>query len=413
MVSLGDGRDACGSGAERDGVVSRGGEASRGFLASRPPRFIIETLRGFLECGDASKGGLRLQCSACGHEEFVAFSCKLRGLCPSCTARTAVDVSERLVREVFPDAAYRQWVVNYPLEVSQKLSFQPRLISAIERMVTRHLRRWLEARGDCRTGGMLFRHRFGSNLNLMIHDHLVVFDGGFIEKDGALVFVQGAKVEQEELDALVRELFAKIEKFLGRHNVLFAMSSAASTVETPLRGMASRWRGLHVFVSEPVSDDDELRKLFAYLLRSGIDVRRLRELPDGRYAYRLDKKDRNGQAELVMTGMEVLQRIASLVPAWRIPQRRYFGVLAAGSPVRKRVVPKRTAKRASRDDEASRTRRAHWAELMRRVFSIDVTKCAKCGGRMEVVRRVAAGAPVIVERVGEASIRGPPKALAA
>jgi hypothetical protein len=30
------------------------------------------------------------------------------------------------------------------------------------------------------------------------------------------------------------------------------------------------------------------------LLRSGIDVSRLRELPDGRYAYRLSRPDRKG-----------------------------------------------------------------------------------------------------------------------
>lgn len=379
-----------------------------GFLASRPPWFIIDTFRGFLDCGNAEKGGVRLRCRECGHEEFVAFSCKLRGMCTSCTARTATEVSERLVREVFPDAAYRQWVVNYPLDVSQKLSFQPKLISAMERMVMGVIRKWNATRSGCWTGGMLFRHRFGSNLNLLIHDHVVAFDGGFIEQNGALVFVKGAEVEQEELDELARALFEKMEKLLKRHNVMLSTGSGASTVDTPLSGLVARYRGLHVFASAPVSDREELRKLFAYLLRGGMDVRRLRELPDGRYAYRLNKKDRNGERELVLTGVEVLQRLASLIPAKRIPQRRYFGVLAAGSSLRKRVVPKGWAKRGSPYDEVNFNPRAHWADLMWRVFGIDVMKCVKCGGRMDVVRQVAAGAQVVVEHAGEQPIRGPP-----
>lgn len=166
----------------------------------------------------------------------------------------------------------------------------------------------------------------------------------------------------------------------------------------------------YVFVSPAVKDRDELRKLCAYLLRCGINVNRLRELPDGRYGYQLSRKDRNGKQELVMTGEEVLQKIASLIPRARVPQRRYFGVLAAGSHVRKSVVPEQPAKKGT---AGLGHMRETWAALMMRVFAIDALKCPKCGGRMTKARSVP---PIVafLDRLGiGAPIRGPPLTPAA
>lgn len=40
----------------------------------------------------------------------VAFSCKGRGFCPSCTGRRMADLAAHLVDEVLPKVAIRQWV---------------------------------------------------------------------------------------------------------------------------------------------------------------------------------------------------------------------------------------------------------------------------------------------------------------
>ena len=51
------------------------------------PRYVSLAFEGYLRCGDLARGFLRCHCDGCGHDVLVAFSCKGRGLCPSCGAR--------------------------------------------------------------------------------------------------------------------------------------------------------------------------------------------------------------------------------------------------------------------------------------------------------------------------------------
>jgi hypothetical protein len=45
----------------------------------------------------------------------------------------------------------------------------------------------------------------------------------------------------------------------------------------------------------------------------------------------------------------------------------------------------RTARIQLADDRRDGTSRIDWASLLRRVFKIDVLRCARCGGRMRVI----------------------------
>jgi Transposase zinc-binding domain len=69
----------------------------------------------FLECGILAHGFLRLRCAECAHEKLVAFSCKRRGICPSCGARRMVETAAHLVDHVIPPVPVRQWVVSFPI----------------------------------------------------------------------------------------------------------------------------------------------------------------------------------------------------------------------------------------------------------------------------------------------------------
>jgi len=46
-----------------------------------------EELRSYLECGILCFGFARARCTGCGQGFVVAFSCKGRGVCPSCNGR--------------------------------------------------------------------------------------------------------------------------------------------------------------------------------------------------------------------------------------------------------------------------------------------------------------------------------------
>lgn len=51
------------------------------------PRYVVNAFERYLACGDFSRGFVRCHCDACRHDVLVAFSCKGRGVCPSCAGR--------------------------------------------------------------------------------------------------------------------------------------------------------------------------------------------------------------------------------------------------------------------------------------------------------------------------------------
>lgn len=61
----------------------------------RPHPGIIAALEKFSECGVLRYGAVRYRCPECGHDVFVAFSCKRRGLCPSCDAKRSAIIVAR------------------------------------------------------------------------------------------------------------------------------------------------------------------------------------------------------------------------------------------------------------------------------------------------------------------------------
>src|SRR5437867_10876593 len=67
-----------------------------------------------LDCGVLARGFLRIACDTCRLDRVVAFSCKSRGICPSCGGRRMADTAAHLVDRVIPDVPVRQWVLSPP-----------------------------------------------------------------------------------------------------------------------------------------------------------------------------------------------------------------------------------------------------------------------------------------------------------
>ncbi|MDP2829095.1 MAG: transposase zinc-binding domain-containing protein, partial [Sulfuricellaceae bacterium] len=61
-----------------------------------PPAYIERAFRRYLECGILAHGFARAHCDECGHDFLIAFSCKGRGVCPSCNTRRMVETAAHL-----------------------------------------------------------------------------------------------------------------------------------------------------------------------------------------------------------------------------------------------------------------------------------------------------------------------------
>lgn len=86
---------------------------------------------------------------------------------------------------------------------------------------------------------------------------------------------------------------------------------------------------------------------------------------------------------------------------------RYYGCFAPRSKWRKLVVPGRATEESGEksDDCCSARRRQSWAQLMKRVFAIDVLECPRCGSQMQRVEFVLEGPKIraLLDSVGYAA----------
>ena len=108
----------------------------------------------------------------------------------------------------------------------------------------------------------------------------------------------------------------------------------------------------------------------------------------GDVAVQLRRPWADGTTHLVFVPTAFLARLAVLVPRPRVNLLLYQGVLAPRAAWRSGVVPQlalaaaRPPHRAAEETVARGARGWRWADLMRRVFAIDVLACPRCGGRL-------------------------------
>jgi hypothetical protein len=183
--------------------------------------------------------------------------------------------------------------------------------------------------------------------------------------------------------------------------------------------------------------------LIRYELRPPFSLERLRERADGKIEVGFKKPLADGTMGMALTPVAFLRRLASLVPPPGAHDTSYFGVLAAHSKWRRRLVkPRRPDPELCRvhpglatDEDAVSTlpgqddgleaeagaeppeRNIRWADLLKRVFGVDVLKCP-CGGTRkakacvrdpEKARETLQELGLWKEPVQVAKARGPPQ----
>lgn len=349
------------------------------------PRYVENELRGYLRCGVFAHGFVRARCDGCGHELLVAFSCKGRGVCPSCAGRRMANTAAHLVDRVLPVAPVRQWVLSLPWELRRLAAFDARALAIVVRafaaaVLARYRR---GGPGGAEGGAVTFVQRFGGSLNLNVHLHVVAVDGVFTREGGEARFHEAVAPARAELEAVARAAAERILRALRRRGLLrdgadpgdndgdgapsapaaLDACAAAAIRAGPfveLRGEGNEEAGeeipegapraaasadcrgfdLHAGVRIAAEDDAGRERLCRYGARPAFALGRLRRLRDGRVAYRV-RRPRAGKAKhLVLTPLELLARLAALVPPPRHPLVRYHGALAPSSPWRRLVVPR-------------------------------------------------------------------------
>jgi hypothetical protein len=354
------------------------------------PKYVEDEFRSLLSCGDFSRGFIVVRCQACDDHLAVAFSCKRRTACPSCAGRRMAAEAALLVDRVLPCVPVRQYVLAFPYDLSGLAATRPEVLTYLSRVFWEALRHryraWAKSAGlgnasRVETGAVTGVPRAGSSLNLHVHFHTLCADGVYVEDEsGTLRFVEAPPPSRAELEAMVARIFARVMKWLKRRGLL--RDEEDSHAESPLLPMdalaqAALSRGSLVTVRDALDDDDneeparpqpstrtktdavvfERFNLHAgiriaasddigrerscrYLARPPFALGRIRKRRDGLVGYRVKKVSRHKTTERVMSPVEFLARLASILAPPRFPLLRLHGVFGARHAWRARVVPK-------------------------------------------------------------------------
>jgi hypothetical protein len=423
------------------------------------PRFVERELRSFLECGILAYGFVRVYCDACRQDRVVPFSCKGRAVCPSCGGRRMADTAAHLVDRVFPEVPVRQWVLSLPFSLRYRLAFDAPLVRDVLQIFVRTVFSSIRRRAgipasnrQARCGAVSFVQRFGDALRLNPHFHTLALEGIYIVNEkGEVVFQHVAPPSDAEVARVADRVHRRVERLLERRSLgpqadpeladplqrdqpLLAElygASISGRVATGSRtgrrvirvGDSVEWEDLavpsgtrcaavagfsvHADVCVPAHDRMRLERLCRYAGRPPVATERLSVLPDGRLLYRFKRRWRDGTTHMIFEPLELVEKLAALVPPPRFHLIRYHGVLAPSAAFRAMVVPEPKTDAApfhpgcpagdqalaaktgnAKGNDKCRPRNYAWAELLKRVFSIDVLECPRCGGRMRVISAI-------------------------
>ena len=133
----------------------------------------------------------------------------------------------------------------------------------------------------------------------------------------------------------------------------------------------------------------------ATLARPPFALERLRELDAEHLLYAHTKPGPGDTGPLVLTPLELIDRIVALVPPPRIHRHRCYGVLALHSPLRTAVTALAVAAATTPpapppDPPAAEPAHRHaaryaWALLLARIYELFPLVCPTCGGRMRSI----------------------------
>jgi hypothetical protein len=359
------------------------------------------SLRAFLECGIPRFGVARFRCKDCGDSRFVPFSCKRRMACPSCDAKRAVVESGHALEELLAAAPYRQWVLVLPKRLRYFVHRDARLPGEISRLLAEtltdfHLRR-AAAPKDAAPAQFHVLQRFGSSVNLHLHDHAVVSDGVFRLDNGVLHFSTAPPPTFEEVTQLVEGLRRRILKRMQRLKVL-PEAVVGEMLAWPHGGFS-----LDGGTFVEAHDRAGLERLLLYVLRPALSLKALTYKPERDLViYRPAKGKPDSPTVLEWSGSEFVGRIAALIPPARKHLVHYYGALGPRSPLRRAVSQAARQKagavelevgysvtvlgkveRAAR--KAIRAAARAWAVCLKRVFEVSPVLCVRCGGEMKLM----------------------------
>lgn len=413
-------------------------------IQSHLPKRVVEEVRRYLQCGQLRYGFVEVACGTCKRLSLVAFSCKQRGFCPSCTTRRSIEAGAQL-ETCLPRVGHRQWTLSLPWTLRLAVAKQPKLLKRIEKALVRAVWRWqrrvakhLGISNRLVGGAVAFVQWFGSNLQLTPHLHVLIPDALWNkENDGEGGAQELPPPTDEEVESVLRRILTQLRAVLAETEGAYSEddfeSLQAEGIQANLALPMPRYppqRGrrtavglgfsLHADTWVHGNDRQGLERLCRYASRGPVAESRVSRRADGLYDY-VTKRG----ATLTLSAEKLVRRLLALIPPSKIHLTSFHGVYAGHSSLRP-LVMQQSQQKLNTQDGADRERgdiapsqqtlieqeamtgaqgevevelaqkrpscpkppRLDWATLQARTFGTDVWVCPHCGGKRRVVALV-------------------------
>lgn len=340
---------------------------------------------------------------------------------------------------MLPVKPIRQWVLSFPFQLRLLLAIKPQIMAKCLEITTKCITQYLTRKSGvkkskAKTGAVTLIQRFGGSINLNVHFHQLFFDGVYEldENNEPSTYHLVAQPSLAELNTVLESIIQKVAKYLEKKKIItkdndqdlqleipsedsfsrlqkasvtyrFAMGKnkgkKALTLKTvpetdhnSQKGLVVKSSGfsLHAGVSVKSRERKKLEKICRYIARPPIAEERLSQNEKGQIVYKLKTPWDDGTTHIYMSPLELLEKLASLIPRPKVHLTRFYGVLAPHYKFRKLIVPAPkvvppvlamvTPQTLALDKlrEKNKKKRISWAKLLKRIFNIDVEKCPHC-----------------------------------
>ena len=266
---------------------------------------------------------------------------------------------------VFPRLPVRQWVLSVPKRLGCFMQRDGPVQGMVLRIFLRVIAQTLHANSHgaaqvdkttLHIGAVAFIHRFGSSLNEHLHFHVCAVYGVFEEVAGEegdaadaasrsspprIIFHPPTGVTAQAVTQAQARLRRRILRAFVGHGLLESFEAQEM--------LGYKHSGFSVDTSVCIAAHDHvgLERLLRYCARPPFALERLRKA-GSELVYRCAKQHSEPDSkphgkrgakvdEITLTPLELIDRIAALVPPPRTHRHRYFGVLAPNSPLRAAV----------------------------------------------------------------------------
>lgn len=344
----------------------------------------------YLKCGIHKYGVARIKCQNkdCDEEYLLPFSCKGRGICPSCIQKQSLLTELRLIDEnLLKEVRYRHLVLTIPKLLRKNFFWHRKSLNDLSRIAWKVIKNFMQStlRSDGNPGGLLTIETCGQYLDLSPHIHAVVSDGVFEDEKFLQMpyYDMGAKLYIEGL----------WEKAVAK----YCIGEGYVTEELVKKILKWRHTGFSVYTETKIDykkDDEEAVKnmghIIRYITKAPISLERL-TFKEEKVLVKGEFHQGHKANFQIYSPLDFMAAYTSHIPNHRQKYTNYYGVYSnrtRGKKAEELQEQNQSVISPISTEEATGEQRNYkktWAMLLQKIWEVDPLKCPKCGSNMKVI----------------------------